>query len=201
MSLFIAKMLQDGSYDAHSINSEGTLVYDPSKDKRFEYYFKKRNSYQFKQHRTDSKYNDQRSLYLKLIDIFNEERTLLNKTLLTEKDNLPRAYTSQERESIKSFTDLSYGHYDKDNSSLIRHTALGTLFAQYMAYWPSKVKYYLGKYEKNSKQGKMFQKYEMQDGKKIFYFVKYETNPETGETYRLEVPEHELAPGDPREKA
>ena len=35
MSLFIAKMIEDGSFDAHSVDKDGNLVYNIKKDKRF----------------------------------------------------------------------------------------------------------------------------------------------------------------------
>jgi hypothetical protein len=35
MTLFIAKMLQDGSFDAHYVDENGILKYDIKKDKRF----------------------------------------------------------------------------------------------------------------------------------------------------------------------
>jgi hypothetical protein len=45
LSLFLAKMIHDGTYNAHSLNTSGQMVYDPTKDKRFEYYLSKRESH------------------------------------------------------------------------------------------------------------------------------------------------------------
>lgn len=39
------------------------------------------------------------------------------------------------------------------------------------------------------------------DGNKIYYYVKFTTDPETGQTFREEVPESELSADDPRAKA
>lgn len=200
MSLFLSKMLKDGTYKAHSLDSTGKLVYDPSKDDRFSYYFKVREGYSFEYNKSDEKYNNQRALYTKFIQEFNADSLLTGGKQLTEKDNIPKAYTNKERESIKSFTDLSYGHYDKERNAPAKHTVLGILFGQYMTFWPSKVKYYLGKPGEPTKRGRYNHKHEIIDGEKVYYYVKWETN-EAGEEYRLEVKESELTPNDPRIKA
>jgi len=35
LCLFIAKMIEDGCWEAHSLDEKGNLVYDFTKDKRF----------------------------------------------------------------------------------------------------------------------------------------------------------------------
>lgn len=134
MSLFLAKMVKDGAYEAHSINELGQLIYDPSKDKRYEYYFKMREKYEFNFHKTDTKYNDQRSLYLNAIKEFNAERSVLNLSQLKEKDNIPRAYFSKERDSIKTFSDTAYGYYDKERAPIIKYLPQGIIFGQFMTF-------------------------------------------------------------------
>ena len=201
LSLFLAKMIKDGCYEAHSIDENGNLVYDPSKDKRYSHYFKMRDQYKYEFSKTDTEYNDQRTLYLKAIEEFNAEIISSSERVLTEKDNIPRAYFSKQRDSIKTFSDTAYGYYDTERSPLIKHTAVGIIFGQFMTFWPSFVKYYFSP-ERKSKRGYMNHKHTFDaDGNKIYYYVKFTTDPETGETFREEVPESELAPDDPRAKA
>lgn len=45
LSLFLAKMIKDGCYEAHSVDENGNLIYDPKKDKRFSYYLEMRERY------------------------------------------------------------------------------------------------------------------------------------------------------------
>jgi len=44
LTLFVAKMVHDGCYDAH-VMENGELKYNPTKDKRFQIYFAKREQY------------------------------------------------------------------------------------------------------------------------------------------------------------
>lgn len=195
-------MDKDGCFKAYSLNEEGVLVYDPSKDERYSYYLSMRNIYGKKIHPTDTKYNDQRSLYLFAIDDFNSELLSSGEKKLTEDDYIPRAYSSKQRDSIKSFADTAYGYYDKERSPLIKHLPQGIIFGQYMTFWPAKVKYYFGKPGQKSKRGYMHHKEaeNPKTGKIEKYYVRY-TEDENGDEYREEVPESELGPNEGRMKA
>lgn len=200
LSLFLAKMIKDGCYEAHSLDEDGNLIYDPFKDERYSYYLKMREKYGYNFKLGDDKYNDQRSLYLTQIETFNSEMILSSEKALTEKDLLPAAYTHKEKESIKTFTEIAYGYYDHERSPLIKHLPLGIVFGQFMTFWPAKVKYYFGKDGTKSKRGHWNHKSDLIDGKRVKFYVKYEMG-EDGNPIRLEVPETELKPGDPRAKA
>ena len=102
-----------------------------------------------------------------MLDDFNAENRRLGTPLLEEKkDMIPKAYTHKEHESLKVFSDTAYGFYDHGRSSLFKHMAWGTVFAQFLTYWPSKVKYYFGK-ETESSYGQYEQKYTLdEDGNK-----------------------------------
>jgi len=56
---------------------------------------------------------------------------------------LPRAYTVQEAESIKSLADLVYGYYSHEKKSLIQSTTAGALFMQMNTFWSSKKNQYM----------------------------------------------------------
>lgn len=208
MSLLIAKMIHDGSYEAHSLNSDGQLVYDPSKDARYSHYFKMRKQFGFNYDMSanpDELYNKQRSLYRSIIDEFNGENSSFGEKPLTEKDNIPAAYTSKERGSIKNFSDMAYGFYDQDMSPLIKHKIVGTLFGQFLTFWPSKVKYYFGKPDQKSPRGYMGQKFIIDDdGNKVLYYQKVKTDEdgkvvvdEDGNYEMMEVTKDQLGPKDP----
>jgi hypothetical protein len=198
MALFLAKMTKDGCYNAHSLDSEGNLIYDPTKDDRYSYYLSKRESYDYKIHPSDQKYNDQRSMYLTKINMFNSEMLLGSEKPLTEKDLLPMAYTTAEKESIKTFTELAYGYYDHERSPLIKHLPMGIVFGQFMTFWPAKVKYYFGPRSNNTKRGHFEQRFEMVNGKKVKKFLKAQINPTNGQEEEIEVLETELLDTDPR---
>lgn len=173
LTLFVAKMIHDGCYDAHSIDKNGKLIYDPRKDKRFKVYFEKRQQYNYKWTQNDTVYNDQRSLYISLLESFNKENKVFGKAELDEKiDLIPKAYSHEDRESIKVFADMAYGFYDHERSSLWKHTVMGSIFGQFLTYWPAKVKYYFGK-EVESKTGSRQQKFQLDaDGNKQYLWLK-----------------------------
>lgn len=146
--LFVAKMLHEGSYDAHYMEND-ELMYDPTKDKRFEYYFSEREKYrksktEFGVASNDTKYNEQRRKYLFLINELNKDSALFGKKL-TENDLANKAYPDIERDSFKSFTDMAYGYYDKDSQQQASNLWWGQTWLQFMQFWPGKMKMWFGK--------------------------------------------------------
>lgn len=132
-----------------------------------------RDQYKYEFSEIITEYNDQRTLYLKAIEEFNAEIISSSEKVLTEKDNIPRAYFSKQRDSIKTFSDTAYGYYDTERSPLIKHTAVGIIFGQFMTFWPSFVKYYFSP-ERKSKRGYMNHKHTFDaDGNKIYYYTIY----------------------------
>lgn len=157
MSVLVAMMIKDGCYDAHSLDSNGELKYNPLKDKRFDVYFAKREQYGFKFNPDDKIYSDQRSLYLAMLAEFNAENAKFGYPKLNERtDLIPRAYTHNQREAIKVFADTAYGFFDSETRSMILNTAVGSIFGQFLTFLPSKIEFYFSK-EKASKYGTMRQ--------------------------------------------
>lgn len=149
LAILLARMIKDGSYEAHSMKGN-TLVYDPRKDKRFSYYLAEREKYKdadgnYTKKSGDSLYNEQRNLYLLMIEQFNSEYAIVGEGHLTEKDLIPKAYTLKERNSIKAMADRVYGAYDKDAQAQINNKLAGIAFFQFMQYWPSKMQFWFGK--------------------------------------------------------
>lgn len=121
--LFVAKMIHDGSYEAHTLEDD-IFKYDVTKDKRFSYYLENRHKYlkdgQYIAASNDSKYNQQRRMYLLLMTQLNTE---YGEKLFEENGQLvTKAYSEVERSSLKSFTDMAYGYYDKDTQSQANNT-------------------------------------------------------------------------------
>ena len=117
MVLFTAQMKHDGVFDAYYIK-DGQLVYDWRRDKRFDLYAKG--------DRTDEvAYQRQRSLYLSLMRMMNQE----NGTSLTEGDDLPDAYTQAQITSFKHLADSIYGAYNQSTKAKYENIAIGRNFA------------------------------------------------------------------------
>jgi len=133
MSLFLARMIKDGSYDAHFLK-DGKLVYDWKMDKRFNVYSKGKGM----QNHPD--YKKQEGLYISMIREFNEQK--LTDIPLKVGDALPKAYTSEEIEGIKRFANLIHGYYDQDSKILFQQTWLGISFMQFKSWLKAKVDQY-----------------------------------------------------------
>lgn len=151
MSLFVAKMMKDGSYKAYSVDEKGYLKYDPEKDERFSTYFKERDKYKNKNGEYiaasgNEEFNRQRNLYLLLLGERNKERKSVGLREFTEEgDKLDLGYSSKEALGFKTITDTMYGYYDKDTTSLAHHTFLGMVFLQFLQFMPGKTKLWFGK--------------------------------------------------------
>ena len=126
MVLFVAKMNHDGCYDAYTLDKENRLVYDWRKDKRFSLYAKGEEG----KRQDEAEYNKQKSLYYSLIRSFNlEGYRKENGEQLNYSDDLPDAYTLQEIQTFKTFSDNIYGSYNKSTKAKYEHTAIGRNFA------------------------------------------------------------------------
>lgn len=135
MSFMLAKMIRDDSLKAHEM-VDGELVYDWKKDGRFDVYALGEKGKQVDL----EKYNAQRSLYLIMLQEFNDEAAVGGgrKKRLEEGSALPMAYTTRERESIKSFVNYVHGPYDKEEKILAHNTLFGLMFFQFKTWMLSK---------------------------------------------------------------
>ena len=140
MAIFLAISIHDGSYNAHSMTDDGNLVYDPTKDDRFSYYFKERSKHIDSKGRYipklgDEKYNTQRNLYLNLVNSLNKEDIMdPNAKQLDENSMVKKAYSEVERSSFKTMSDMAYGYYDKDASAQANNMWYGIIFMQFMQF-------------------------------------------------------------------
>lgn len=125
MVLFVARMHHDGCYDAYKLNAEKRLKYDWRLDKRFDLFAKGEEG----KKQNLEKYNQQKSLYYSLIRQFNLEGYRKDDgEQLNYSDPLPDAYTLQEIQTFKHFSDNIYGSYNQSTKSKYEHIAIGRNF-------------------------------------------------------------------------
>lgn len=137
LTLFVAKMMEDGCFEAHTLSENGTLVYDFSKDTRFSEIHK----YGWNAKRTDEKFLHQKALFRAMASDFEREGISLITTDGSGNEvikPLPRAYSIKQRDAIKEVADLAYGFYDHEAKSLIDHKFLGLIWKQFMTFLTAK---------------------------------------------------------------
>lgn len=130
MSFFVAKMLKDGSYNAHSYE-DGILKYDWTKDERFDVYAAGKTD--------DPKYNFQKAIYNAIREDLNGDTLATGEgTVIEEGDALPRAYSTKERDSVKAFINYSHGSYDHGDGILFKDTLVGVMLMQFRTWMIAK---------------------------------------------------------------
>lgn len=122
MTLFVGKAMEDGVFDAWSINKNDELVYNWKKDKRFSLLADKSK-------KDTKEYKEQQALYALHIKEWNKDHP--ESEPLTIKDDLPTPYSDQEIIAIKNVSNNIYGSYDKSLRSMSEFTSLGVFFGMY----------------------------------------------------------------------
>jgi hypothetical protein len=77
--------------------------------------------------------------------------------LLKYGDDLPKAYTTSQRNSIKELADTMYGCYDHELKTQAEHTITGLLFFQYKTYWSGVMRRYFALPGTKTSRGKYVQ--------------------------------------------
>ena len=192
MTIFTSQMMGDGCLEAHSIDSNGQLIYDWKLDKRF-------NLFATGNKTNLTEYNKQKALYYTVASQFVKEHAMGidGKTpFVLNMDNpepLPRAYTNKEAESMKSLGDNIYGYYSHEKKSLIMSTALGSMWLQFKTYWSGKKNQYLqaggvklqGKWVHYKENGQYYY-YQVDDNGNILYDKPPTTTETIAPVYRWE---------------
>lgn len=132
MTLFVARCMQDGCWEAFSLDEHGNLKYDWKKDKRFNLYAT-HNTTDMK------KYNEQKSLYYSLIRQYNLEHP---NTQLKINDDLPTPYTNKQVVSIRAQADNIYGSYDKSTRAAYEGKSYGIMLGMFTTWMNSIVNNY-----------------------------------------------------------
>lgn len=160
MSIFIAAMIADGCFDAHSLDPKtGELIYDISKDKRFAKFWKLKNG---PKSSWDEEFFEQKGLFIAMAREFNQ---LSPGTVKIEEsgndvsqwkyDALPAAYTPKQKASINEQITTVFGAYDHELSMTFKHGQYALFFTQFMSYMSGEFKKLFGTAEGNTNIGKL----------------------------------------------
>lgn len=143
LTLFIAKMIEDGCFEAHSLEPDGSLKYDWKKDKRFSELAKHGLNSDY----SSPEYNKQKALYAKMCSEFEKGTADLIRWNAEkqkyEYGDIDQAYTEGQRASIKEVADTAYGFYDHESKSPINHKFLGLVFLQFQTFLSAKYNLWL----------------------------------------------------------
>ena len=166
MVLFVAKMHHDGCYDAYELDKKTKrLEYNWRKDKRFDLIAKKEQGIEVNQ----EEYNKQKSLYYSLIRAFNMEGFRKpNGEQLNYSDDLPDAYTLQEIQTFKTFSDNIYGSYNKSTRAKYENTAIGRNFMFFSTWMNGIVDVYMKKTQISQGESKLQQEVDY-NGQPLFF--------------------------------
>lgn len=116
------------------MNEDGVLVYDFDSDERFNLLNKPGVD------KNSSEYKKQLGTYIALRQQFLKEGFSIPPIKEGEPiAKLPRAYTFQEGQSIKTFADMCFGHYDKETQMMLKHRFLGAFMLQFKTYYSAKL--------------------------------------------------------------
>lgn len=133
MTLFIARCMQDGCYDA-LYEEDGELKYDWKQDARFSVFASGDTSHK--------DYAQQRALYMSKIRQYNEEHP---EDQLSYTDDLPMPYSNKEIQAIKNVSNTIYGAYDKTVKAKFENMAVGWIFGQFTTWMNSWINNYFAK--------------------------------------------------------
>lgn len=123
MTLFVARCMHDGSWDAFSLDSKGQLKYDWTKDKRF-------SAYNTAEEGSDE-YKKAKSAYLSAIRQYNMENP---SNQITPEDGLPSPYSNIEMNAIRGLADSIYGAYDRSKRTMAESESYGYAFLSFITW-------------------------------------------------------------------
>ena len=134
LGILIAKMIHDGCWESHTADEYGRVQYNFTTDKRFSLLNDPSVD------KNSKEYKDQHALYIAMRDQFIQEGfDIPTETNGEPIPPLPRAYTLLEGQSIKSFADLCFGHYDKNTQMLAKHMFFGAFMLQFRTFLSAKL--------------------------------------------------------------
>ncbi len=178
MTLFVAKCMHDGVWDAMSLDSEGNLKYDWTKDARFK---------AFKYGVVGSpEYKKAKAAYFSRIREYNQEHP---DQPLEMTDNLPEPYSKRSINAIRSLGDNIYGSYDKGKKAMHEFASYGFLFGSFTTWMNGIVNNYFMSTQKNG-VSMMKEEQELDEQGNKLFFDEYGniTNEDTGMPVTKNVP-------------
>lgn len=130
-AILTAILKHRGSWGAYELNEDKELVYDMSKDKFYEVFWKYKDRYsEIMDDKTRLRFREQERYYINALNDWNR-RYGMN---LQYGDALPQALSPTEANGIRVYADHLYGNYDKDTKSLLQKSLLGSVVLQFKTY-------------------------------------------------------------------
>lgn len=171
MTLFVAKCMHDGVWEAFSLDKDGNLQYDWTKDKRFK---------DLKEAPQGSDaYKKAKSLYFSRLKEYNEEHPD-NPIEMPDEGFpvLPEPYSRRQINAIRALGDNIYGSYDKGKKSMAEHKSYGFLLGSFSTWMNGIVNNYFMPTQRNGvSQLKQEQEVDEQ-GRKLFFTDDFQTTTE-----------------------
>lgn len=128
MTLFVARCMEDGCFDAYKIDSDNNLSYNWKNDKRFNLLASGDNS-------NPEEYAKQRSLYFSKLREYNLEHPEKEPLDISLETNLPTPYSNKEILSIRALADSIYGSYDRSKKAMYENWAVGICFGMFTTWF------------------------------------------------------------------
>lgn len=182
MTLFVAKCIHDGVWDSFSLDKDGNLKYDWTKDKRF----KALNEAP----QNSPEYKKAKSLYFSRINEYNEEHPD-NPIEMPDEGLpvLPEPYSRRSINAIRALGDNIYGSYDKGKKAMAEHRSYGFLFGSFSTWMNGIINNYFLPTQRNG-VSQLQQKQEVDEqGRKLFFTDTMEiTTEDTGIPVLKNVP-------------
>lgn len=178
MTLFVAKCMHDGVWDAISLDSNGNLKYDWTKDDRFK-------AFKYGVIGSDE-YKKAKSLYLSRVREYNQEHPD-NPIEMT--DNLPEPYSKRSINAIRALGDNIYGSYDRGKRAMAENASYGFLFGSFSTWMNGIINNYFMPTQKNGVSAlKLEQELDEQGNKQFFDEHGNITTEDTGMPVYKNVP-------------
>lgn len=140
MSLFVARCIEDGVWDAFYLDENGDLKYDWKRDSRFSYYAQHKNN-----PINDEKFLKQKGEYFGALLEYNRENPNNPLNLQDPDVALPNPYTNQQIEGIKVVADSIYGAYDQSKKAMYEFQMKGVVLGQFTTWMNGMVGNYFRK--------------------------------------------------------
>ena len=123
-----ARMLEDGTYEAHTIDEEGVMTYNPTLDKRFSLLFDEDAD------KTTAEYKRQKAYYNFLLKRLSEEDGINYGQITDTIPMLPRAYDQTLRNSMIEESDKKFGSQSERNKLIFSYGVWGSLLFQFKSW-------------------------------------------------------------------
>lgn len=158
MTLFVARCMHDGVWDAFSLDENGNLKYDWTKDARFK-------AFKYGVVGSDE-YKKAKSLYFSRIREYNQEHP---EAPLEMTDALPEPYSKRSINAIRGLGDNIYGSYDKGKKAMAEHKSYGFMFGSFSTWMNGIINNYFMPTQKNGVSTMKLEQELDEQGNKLFF--------------------------------